>query len=122
MAITTELVGTLGGGKVSKIDVNFTGQSSTGTYDVVTVPIPSGVPHLVALEMKTMASTPYSQYSSPKIFFNAVDKGFYSSNIGPGDMVGVFDSAVTIKAQRNGSAERYSAAFTGTVYYCPLGS
>lgn len=120
MAITTELVGTLGGGKVSKIDVNFANPSSAGTYDVVTVPIPSGVPHLVALEMKTIAGGGDDTYYAPSIFFNEVNKGVYSTKFGPGDIVGISDSAVTIKVHRKSSA--YSAAFTGTVYYFPLGS
>lgn len=122
MAITTELVGTLGGGKVSKIDINFAEPSSNGTYDVVTVPIPSGVPHLVALEMKTIAGNTNSPQLAPRIFFNEVNKGVYSTYFGPGNVVGIFDSAVTIKAQRNSTAPSASAAFTGTVYYCPLGS
>ena len=122
MAITTELVGILGGGKVTSIDVNFPNPSSDGTYDVVTVPIPSGVPHLVALEMKTMEGSAITLPSSPRIFFNAVDKGVYSTEFGPGDIVGVFNSAVTIRAQRNRPSASSSAAFTGTVYYCPMGS
>lgn len=123
MSITTQLVGILGGGKVNTIDINFAGPSSTGTYDVITVPIPSGVPHLVALEMKTMEATTTTVGACPRILFNTIDKGLYSTGVGPGDMVGVFNSAVTIRAQRNNSGGAYtSAAFTGTVYYCPLGS
>lgn len=122
MAITTELVGKLGGGKVSTIDINFANPNSNGTYDVVTVPVPSGVPHLVALEIKTMESTSSSTNSStPKLFFNTIDKGSYLSN-GIRGAVAVSDTPVTIRAQRNGSVSNYSAAFTGTVYYCPLGS
>ena len=122
MAITTQLVGKLGGGKIEKIQINFANPDSNGTYNVVTVPIPSGVPHLVVLEMKTMEASASSTVSCPKIFFNAVDKGFYSTSIGPGDAAGTFDSPVTIKAQRNGSTAAYSAAFTGTVYYTPIGN
>ena len=122
MAITTELVGILGGGKVSTIDINFANPSSNGTYDVVTVPIPHGVPHLVALEMKTMEATSASRTSCPSIFFGTIDKGCYSTVISSGDMVGVFSRAVTIRANRNSIGENNSAAFTGTVYYCPLGS
>lgn len=121
MSITTELVGTLGGGKVSKIDIDFANPSSDGTYDVVTVPIPSGVPHLVALEMKTMGGRGDDTYYAPSIFFNEVNEGVYSTKFGPGDTVGIFDSAVTIKARRRSYIEAYSAAFTGTVYYFPLG-
>ena len=42
MAITTQLVGKLGGGKVEKIDINFVSPAANGTYDVVTVPIRRG--------------------------------------------------------------------------------
>ena len=122
MAITTELVGILGGGKVSTIDVNFANPDSNGTYDVVTVPVPSGVPHLVALEMKTMEATSTNRTDCPSIFFDTIDKGRYSTNIGFGYMVGVFDSAVTIRAKRNNGVTSSSAAITGAVYYCPLGS
>ena len=122
MAITTELVGILGGGKVSTIDINFANPDSNGTYDVVTVPIPSGVPHLVALEMKTIEANTKVSSNYPNIFFNTIDKGSYSTSIGSGDAVGVFSSAVTIRAKRNNGGEANSAAFTGTVYYCPLGA
>ena len=122
MAITTELVGILGGGKVSTIDINFADPDSGSTHDVVTVPIPSGVPHLVALEMKTMESNSTVRSSCPSIFFNTIDKGIYSTALGPGDAVGVFNSAVTIRAKRNSSGTTNSPAFTGTVYYCPLGA
>lgn len=121
MAITTKPIGTLGGGKISTIDINFVSPSDMGIYDVVTVPIPSGVPHLVALEMKTMGSSSTSTSSTPKIFFNTIDKGYYSSGLGPGDVVGTFDSPVTIKAQRTVSSTVNTASFTGTVYYCPIG-
>lgn len=122
MAITTELVGRLGGGEVTTIDINFPNPGSNSTYDVITVPIPSGVPHLVALEMKTMEASSTGRTSAPRIFFNEVDKGLYSTAFGPGDAAGIFDSAVTIRAQRNSATAADSAAFTGTVYYCPMGS
>lgn len=121
MAITTELVGTLGGGKVETLDVNFVNPGSNGTYDVITVPIPSGIPHLVALEMKTIASNAYSVSSSPRLFFGTTDKGVYLSEA-TGAAVAVSDAPVTIRAQRNSATASYSAAFTGTVYYFPLGS
>lgn len=121
MAITTELVGILGGGKVNTIDVDFANPESNGTYDVVTVPVPSGVPHLVVLEMKTIAANAYSASSSPRLFFNTTDKGAYLSVAAVG-AVAVSDAPVTIRAQRNTAVASYSAAFTGTVYYCPLGT
>ena len=123
MAITSDLIGRIGGGgTVDTIDVNFANPSSNGTYDVVTVPVPSGVPHLVALEMETMDAVGNLVGSIPQIFFNAIDKGCYSNAVSSGDMAGVFDAPVTIRARRNSSSTSNSAAFTGTVYYCPLGS
>ena len=120
MAITTQLVGKLGGGKVEKIEVNFANPASNGTHDVVTVPIPEGVPHIVVLEMKTMESSGTTY--NPKIFFGTSEKGTYSSNYGAFSTGGVHSSPVTIKAQRNGSNSASSAAFTGTVYYAPTGN
>ena len=120
MAITTQLVGKLGGGKVEKIDVNFVNPSSNGTYDVVTVPIPEGVPHLVVLKMKTMEATGTINGFSPKILFDTADKGYYSNSLSTFSAGGVHSSTMVIKAQRNGGTSPSSAGFTGTVYYCPI--
>lgn len=120
MAITTQLVGKLGGGKVEKIDINFVSPAANGTYDVVTVPIPEGEAHLVVLKMKTMEST--GTINNPEIYFNTVGKGTYSNNFPPLNTGGAYSHAVTIKAQRKGTGSAASAAFTGTVYYTPTGN
>lgn len=120
MAITTQLVGKLGGGKVEKIQINFANPTSNGTHDVVTVPIPEGVPHLIVLEMKTMEASGTTYL--PNLYFGTLNKGSYSTTSGPFSTGGVRSSPVTIKAQRNGSSSASSAAFTGTVYYAPTGN
>ena len=120
MAITTQLVGQLGGGKVGKIEINFVSPSSMGTYDVVTVPIPAGVPHIVVLEMKTIEATTTSANLAPNIYFGTVNKGAYSTSFGPFSAGGAHSSPVVIKAQRNSTGT--SASFTGTVYYTPIGN
>lgn len=122
MAITTQLVGKLGGGKVEKIEINFTSPDSPGTYDIVTVPIPAGVPHMVVLKIKTTASSSGSGAYMPRIFFGTVDKGTYYNSPYPFTAGDIHDSALTVKAQRNGSSASYSASFTGTIYYAPTGN
>jgi len=120
MAITTQLVGKLGGGAVEKIDINFADRNDKGIYDVVTVPIPNGVPHIILLNMKTIETS--GTLSVPEIYFGTVNKGAYSNSLGLFSAGGVYSTPVTIKAKKNAAGSNYSVGFTGTVYYAPIGN
>lgn len=116
MAITTELVGTLGGGKVTEIPVNFTSPTETGTYDVITVPIPEGRPHRVIYIVNSTSVTTTAMSSFPEILIDGVSKVTFQKSTG---VSVTSQSPIHIQIKRNAAGAYADPSHTGTVYYWP---
>lgn len=110
------VIGKIGGKEVNQIDVDFTSPSSTGSYNVVTVPVPEGKTAKVVLVI-TAASGTASAGQSPQVRFS---ESPYFANF-----AGDFQSGLTVEstgpttlvATRRNSINSYTASFQGVIYW-----
>lgn len=111
------VIGKLGGGaEISEIPVNFVSPSGSGTYDVITVPVPEGKPHCVAylIHSTSVGSSATSYY--PILYIDGESKGRVYST-GGGSVTS--QSPVLIQIQRTTNNSNGNPSHTGTVYYWP---
>lgn len=117
------VIGKLGGASVETTPINFPGESGSGVHDVLTVPVPHGVEHAVALRMTSCGATS-SQYSAPRVAIGDQSPRPFSnySTLGLVDVVRIVSGPVTIRTTRTGNSESDTDAFTGEVMYFPTGN
>lgn len=119
MAITYEYVGKTGGGqKVHTIPIDYTAPSSSGTYDVVTVPIPSGVAATVCLFMTSSnATTATGPSSRPTVTFGSYVDVVYSTTSAPWGASVVSNGPITVKSSRNSPISSNDPSFKGFILW-----
>ena len=110
MAITSEIIGKLGGGDVETIPVEGTASGSSGSSVVLaTIDIPAGEQWLVAVVgTMTNSSSVISNWAQIEL------GGAKSALDGPGGFADVATGAVSIRMVRNRTTG--SDSFTGHVY------
>ena len=114
MAITSEIIGKLGGADVEQIPVEGTASGNSGAFRVLsTIEIPPGETWLVAV-VGTMTNSSSAQNSWAQIEMG----GAKSVLDGPGGFAGVATGSVSIRLVRNRTAG--SDSFTGHVYTVKL--
>ena len=116
MAITSEIIGTLGGADVDVIPVEGVASGDRGSSEVLaTIDVPAGETWLVAAIGQTTAANPISSYR-PWLYLG---DELYSSN-----SAGVHGLATTATGSISLSIERRTASgadrFTGHVYTVKL--
>ena len=121
MAITTTLVGSLGGASIGSQAVSFnitTGGAGT-LHAAGTIPVPSGGNYRVVLVGTVSGVTVISPSNWPDLLFNGsnVATGFGTGRFGVDVVTG--GGTVTMQIRTNTSSTSGSPSFTGTAYWWP---
>ena len=114
MAITSEIIGKLGGADVEQIPVEGTASGTSGSFRVLsTIEIPPGETWLVAV-VGTMTNNSSSASNWARIEMGGAKSAFD----GPGGFADVATGSVSIRLVRNRALD--SDSFTGHVYTVKL--
>lgn len=120
MAITTTLIGSLGGASIGSQAVSFdiTSGGSGTLHDAGTLSVPSGGNYRVVI-VGTASVQTTSSGSWPDLLFNGstVVDGFGSSYLGVNAVV--TGGPVTMQIRTNTFSSSGSPSFTGTAYWWP---
>lgn len=116
MAITSDLIGRIGGGaEVHQIPVNFVSSDCTGMKHVADVPVPEGkLARVIALSYSTSVTTS-SNSSLPRLYiggnfiteYKDMQFGATRTVTGP----------VAVEVQRRSSTSGYDPSFVGDIFW-----
>ena len=118
VAITSDLIGRIGGGgvEVHQIPVNFVSPSDRGMYHVADVPVPDGKQARVIVLMYSSSATTPSTSSSPWLYIGGNFITAYTSDYQSG-ATSTVTGPVAVEVERRGSISNYDPSFVGDIFW-----
>ena len=120
MAITSDLIGRIGGGgtEVHQIPVNFVSSSGTGMKHVADVPVPDGKQARVIVLPYSTALTSTNLSGLPRLYIGGNGLTFYNNdNSYQHAAISIVTGPVAVEVERRSTSGLYDPSFVGDIFW-----